>query len=54
MYIPVLGWSWWFSEFIFVDRNWETDKKKIYNRIKSILDYPKDLFYNVIFSLCIY
>ncbi len=47
-YIPVLGWAWSFSEFIFVKRVWEKDHKTLVEDFKAILMYPKDLFYAVI------
>jgi 1-acyl-sn-glycerol-3-phosphate acyltransferase len=46
-YIPVLGWAWSFSEFIFVKRVWEKDHKTLVEDLKAILMYPKDLFYAV-------
>jgi lysophosphatidic acid acyltransferase/lysophosphatidylinositol acyltransferase len=46
-YIPVLGWSWSFSEFIFVKRVWESDNMTLVRDLKAILVYPKDLCYAV-------
>ena len=46
-YIPVLGWSWMFSEYIFVKREWDKDQKTLVRDLNSILEYPKDLFYGI-------
>jgi 1-acyl-sn-glycerol-3-phosphate acyltransferase len=42
-YIPILGWSWSCTEYIFLKRVWETDKTILNRELQSILDYPKDL-----------
>lgn len=46
-YIPVLGWSWAFSEYIFVKRVWDKDHKTLVKDLNSILEYPKDLHYGI-------
>ena len=42
-YVPLLGLSWSFNEYIFVKRVWETDHKTLVNDLKEIFSYPKDL-----------
>lgn len=39
-YIPTIGWSWKFAEFVFLERSFEKDKEIIGNQIKEIMDYP--------------
>lgn len=39
-YMPVLGWAWKFSEFVFVERNYEKDKKSIPLQVAELADYP--------------
>jgi 1-acyl-sn-glycerol-3-phosphate acyltransferase len=46
-YVPLLGSSWSFNEYIFVKRVWETDQKTLVKELGSIFDYPKDLHYTV-------
>lgn len=46
-YIPILGWSWAFGEFVFVKRVWDTDHKTLSRDMENILDYPKDLPYSI-------
>lgn len=26
-FLPVIGWSMWFSEYVFLSRNWSKDEK---------------------------
>lgn len=39
-YIPVVGWSWKFAEYIFLERSFEKDKTMIGNQLQAIYDYP--------------
>lgn len=39
-YIPAVGWSWKFAEFIFLERSFEKDKEIIGQQINEIFDYP--------------
>lgn len=39
-YIPVIGWSWKFGEFVFLERSFEKDKETIGRQINEIFDYP--------------
>jgi len=47
-YIPVLGWSFWFAEYIFLKRVWEKDQKQLVTDLNNIFDYPKGLHYCII------
>jgi 1-acyl-sn-glycerol-3-phosphate acyltransferase len=48
-YLPILGWSWYFSEYVFVKRKWESDQKVLAKDINQITQYPNGYFYSVIF-----
>lgn len=39
-YIPSLGWSWKFAEFVFLERSYDKDKEFIGKQISEIMDYP--------------
>ncbi|XP_055315247.1 1-acyl-sn-glycerol-3-phosphate acyltransferase delta-like isoform X2 [Sitodiplosis mosellana] len=39
-YIPVIGWSWKFGEFVFLERSFDKDKETIGRQINEIFDYP--------------
>jgi len=44
--IPVLGWSWFFTESIFLRRVWETDKKILEHDIQQLVNnYPDNYMY---------
>lgn len=43
-YIPVLGWTWYFTESIFLKRNWEEDKKILTKSINDITTYPDNFW----------
>ena len=46
--IPLFGWCWLATESIFIQRQWETDKKKLTEGMDKILcDYPDNYFFNV-------
>jgi len=48
-FVPLLGWAWLATESIFIERQWETDKKKLTEGLDKILnDYPDDYFFNVL------
>jgi len=51
-YVPIIGWSFWFAEYIFLNRIWEKDKELLVRDLNNIFDYPKDLNYCV--SFCIF
>jgi len=39
-YIPAIGWSWKFAEFVFLERSFDKDKEIIGRQINEIFDYP--------------
>ncbi|TYJ20769.1 hypothetical protein E1A91_A08G019100v1 [Gossypium mustelinum] len=39
-YLPVFGWTNWFSESIFQDRNWAKDESKLKSSFEALSDYP--------------
>lgn len=47
-YLPILGWSWYFSEYVFIKREWERDKKVLGENMKKIIDYPAGYHCSVI------
>ncbi|MBA0609908.1 hypothetical protein Godav_010833, partial [Gossypium davidsonii] len=36
----VFGWTNWFSESIFLDRNWAKDESKLKSSFEALSDYP--------------
>lgn len=39
-YIPIIGWIWYFGDFIMLERSFEKDEKTIKKHIAEIADYP--------------
>eukprot|EP00911_Craspedida_sp_UC1_P000559 UC1_evm2s429 len=48
-YVPVLGWSWYFLEYIFVARSWIKDREHITKCIRQLGTFPH-VFWMVIFA----
>lgn len=39
-FIPTIGWSWKFAEFVFLERSFDKDKEIILTQLNEIFDYP--------------
>ncbi|KAJ4979442.1 hypothetical protein NE237_010222 [Protea cynaroides] len=39
-FLPVLGWSMWFSEYLFLERNWAKDESILKSGLQRLKDYP--------------
>ncbi|KAK4581585.1 hypothetical protein RGQ29_024975 [Quercus rubra] len=39
--LPVIGWSMWFSEYLFLERSWAKDESTIKSGLKRLEDYPQ-------------
>lgn len=39
-YLPGIGWSWYFSEIIFLNRSYEKDEKIIKKQVRNIFTFP--------------
>lgn len=37
--MPVIGWAWWFAEFLFVERDLVKDKHTIETQLKTLFEY---------------
>lgn len=42
-WIPIMGWSWVFNEFAFLERNWNKDSHKIATALNKFLDYKNPI-----------
>ncbi|CAG7905426.1 unnamed protein product [Brassica rapa] len=40
-FLPVIGWSMWFSEFLFLERNWAKDESTIKSGLQRLKDFPQ-------------
>lgn len=39
-YVPVVGWSWSFSNLVFLRRNWREDQKHVDDQLDILAEYP--------------
>ncbi|CAL1353334.1 unnamed protein product [Linum trigynum] len=39
--LPVIGWSMWFSEYLFLERNWAKDESTLKSGIQRLRDFPR-------------
>ena len=41
LFVPVLGWSWFFAEYLFLERDWAKDQKVMKDRFASLHSWPE-------------
>nr|QVG79488.1 lysophosphatidic acid acyltransferase [Eranthis hyemalis] len=39
-FLPVIGWSMWFSEYVFLERNWAKDESTLKSGLQRLEDLP--------------
>ncbi|XP_024036961.1 1-acyl-sn-glycerol-3-phosphate acyltransferase 2 isoform X2 [Citrus clementina] len=39
--VKVIGWSMWFSEYLFLERNWAKDESTLKSGLQRLRDYPQ-------------
>ncbi|GAB4856048.1 1-acyl-sn-glycerol-3-phosphate acyltransferase 2 [Ancistrocladus abbreviatus] len=39
-YLPVIGWSMWFSEYVFLERSWDKDESTLKSGYEQLKDFP--------------
>ncbi|XP_061955803.1 1-acyl-sn-glycerol-3-phosphate acyltransferase 2-like [Populus nigra] len=40
-FLPVIGWSMWFSEYLFLERNWAKDENTLKSGLQRLKDFPR-------------
>ncbi|KAI8573167.1 hypothetical protein RHMOL_Rhmol01G0257600 [Rhododendron molle] len=40
-FFPVIGWSTWFSDFIYLKRNWNKDEGVLKSSLQGLKDFPR-------------
>ncbi|KAJ8460545.1 hypothetical protein OPV22_033471 [Ensete ventricosum] len=43
-FLPVIGWSIWFAEYLFIDRIWAKDETTLKLGLQSLKDFPRPLW----------
>lgn len=51
LYVPLIGWTWYFLEIVFCKRKWEEDRDTVIEGLKRLADYPEYMWVSVGF-LC--
>lgn len=39
-FLPVIGWSMWFSEYLFLERSWAKDENTLKSGLQQLRDFP--------------
>ncbi|GAV59027.1 Acyltransferase domain-containing protein [Cephalotus follicularis] len=39
-FLPIIGWSMWFSDYVFLERSWSKDENTLKSGFKWLEDYP--------------
>ncbi|KAI4348725.1 hypothetical protein L6164_009412 [Bauhinia variegata] len=39
-FLPVIGWSMWFSEYLFLERSWAKDERTLKSGLQRLRDFP--------------
>ncbi|MQL94974.1 hypothetical protein Taro_027638 [Colocasia esculenta] len=40
-FLPVIGWSMWFTEYLFLERSWAKDEKTLKSGLQRLKDFPR-------------
>ncbi|ONK68777.1 uncharacterized protein A4U43_C05F15890 [Asparagus officinalis] len=40
-FLPVIGWSMWFTEYLFLERNWAKDEGTLKSGLQRLRDFPR-------------
>nr|AGO14580.1 A-class lysophosphatidate acyltransferase 2 isoform 2 [Echium pitardii] len=40
-FLPVIGWSMWFSEYLFLERSWAKDENTLKSGLQRLKDFPQ-------------
>jgi lysophosphatidic acid acyltransferase/lysophosphatidylinositol acyltransferase len=49
-FVPVIGWMWWFSEYVFLKRNWDSDAPVLKKSLERLKDFPIPMFVSTCFG----
>nr|XP_020639569.1 1-acyl-sn-glycerol-3-phosphate acyltransferase gamma isoform X1 [Pogona vitticeps]XP_020639570.1 1-acyl-sn-glycerol-3-phosphate acyltransferase gamma isoform X1 [Pogona vitticeps]XP_020639571.1 1-acyl-sn-glycerol-3-phosphate acyltransferase gamma isoform X1 [Pogona vitticeps]XP_020639572.1 1-acyl-sn-glycerol-3-phosphate acyltransferase gamma isoform X1 [Pogona vitticeps]XP_020639573.1 1-acyl-sn-glycerol-3-phosphate acyltransferase gamma isoform X1 [Pogona vitticeps] len=45
LYVPLIGWTWYFLEIVFCKRKWEEDRDTVVEGLKRLSDYPEYMWF---------
>lgn len=52
LYVPLIGWTWYFLEIVFCKRKWEEDRDTVIEGLKRLSDYPEYMWVSGDSLLC--
>lgn len=47
LYVPLIGWTWYFLEIVFCKRKWEEDRDTVIQGLRRLADYPEYMWVSV-------
>lgn len=50
LFVPLIGWTWYFLEIVFCKRKWEEDRDTVIEGLRRLADYPEYMWV----SLCVH
>ncbi|ETE66236.1 1-acyl-sn-glycerol-3-phosphate acyltransferase gamma, partial [Ophiophagus hannah] len=45
LFVPIIGWTWYFLEIVFCKRKWEEDRDAVIEGLKRLADYPEYMWF---------
>ncbi|XP_008565934.1 PREDICTED: 1-acyl-sn-glycerol-3-phosphate acyltransferase gamma [Galeopterus variegatus] len=45
LYVPLIGWTWYFLEIVFCKRKWEEDRDTVVQGLRRLSDYPEYMWF---------
>lgn len=47
LYVPLIGWTWYFLEIVFCKRKWEEDRDTVIEGLRRLANYPEYMWVSV-------
>ena len=48
LYVPLIGWTWYFLEIVFCKRKWEEDRDTVIEGLRRLANYPEYMWVSVL------
>lgn len=45
LYVPLIGWTWYFLEIVFCKRKWEEDRDTVIEGLRRLANYPEYMWF---------
>lgn len=50
LFVPLIGWTWYFLEIVFCKRKWEEDRDTVIGGLRRLADYPEYMWVSPCFA----